>query len=95
MAILRAFRAFDMRIIVREDGDTETDGGDIEIADGVWRTSFTGDFQATPTGYTGTLTGFGGGLPLKQALLALERGARVGQNEMFAPERSNTAARRR
>ena len=58
MAILRAFRAFDMRIIVREDGDTETDGGDIEIADGVWRTSFTGDFQATPTGYTGTLTGF-------------------------------------
>ena len=30
----------------------------IEIADGVWRTTFTGDFQATPTGYTGTLTGF-------------------------------------
>ena len=35
-------------------------------------------------GSNGTLTGFGGGLPLKQALLALERGARDGQSEMFA-----------
>ena len=55
--ICARFARFDMRIIVR-DGDTETDGGEIEIADGVWRTTFTGDFQATPTGYTGTLTGF-------------------------------------
>lgn len=46
-------------------------------------------------GSNGTLTGFGGGLPLKQALLALERGARDGQSEMFAPERSKTATRRR
>jgi Ca2+-binding RTX toxin-like protein len=58
MAILRAFRAFDMRIIVREDGDAEGGDDGIEIADGVWRTTFTGDFQATPAGYTGTLTGF-------------------------------------
>ena len=46
-------------------------------------------------GSNGTLTGFGGGLPLKQALLARLRGARDGQSEMFAPERSRTATRRR
>ena len=45
-------------------------------------------------GSNGTLTGFGGGLPLKQALLALERGARDGQSEMFvarAGERKTAA----
>jgi methylated-DNA-[protein]-cysteine S-methyltransferase len=35
-------------------------------------------------GSNGSLTGFGGGLPLKQALLALERGTRDGQGAMFA-----------
>lgn len=35
-------------------------------------------------GSNGSLTGYGGGLPIKQALLALERGAHDGQREMFA-----------
>src|SRR5688572_25776062 len=54
MATLRAFRACDMRIIIRADEDDD----DIEIPDGNWRTTFTGDFQKTATGYTGDLTGF-------------------------------------
>ena len=35
-------------------------------------------------GSNGSLTGFGGGLPLKQALLALERRTKDGQSMMFA-----------
>ena len=35
-------------------------------------------------GSNGSLTGFGGGIPLKQALLALERRTRDGQSVMFA-----------
>ena len=35
-------------------------------------------------GSNGSLTGFGGGIPLKQALLELERDARDGQRSMFA-----------
>jgi methylated-DNA-[protein]-cysteine S-methyltransferase len=38
-------------------------------------------------GSNGSLTGFGGGLPLKQALLALESGVRDGQRSMFAAGR--------
>jgi len=39
-------------------------------------------------GSNGSLTGYGGGLPIKRALLALERGARDGQSRMFAIERA-------
>lgn len=35
-------------------------------------------------GSNGSLTGYGGGLPIKRALLALERGVRDGQRPMFA-----------
>ena len=57
MATLRAFRAFDMRIIIRDGAVNAGDDG-IDIEDGVWRTTFTGDFASTPAGYTGTLEGF-------------------------------------
>jgi len=57
MATLRAFRACDMRIIIRAEDDPGP-SDDIEIPDGVWRTTFSGDFQKTATGYTGSVTGF-------------------------------------
>jgi hypothetical protein len=57
MATLRAYEAFDIREVIRSGGRLTEADDRIVIRHGDWRTSFTGDFHAVPTGTVGDLLG--------------------------------------
>lgn len=56
MTTIIASRALDMRLVVPEEGRFRASDGRASIADDPWRTVFTGPFQKTDTGFTGTLS---------------------------------------
>ena len=55
MATIQAYRAFDIREVIRPGGSLSLDDDRIVIRHGEWRSSFTGDFHAVPTGVVGDL----------------------------------------
>ena len=57
MARLQAYRAFDIREVIRSGGSLALDDDRIAIRHGDWQTTVTGDFRIVPTGVVGDLSG--------------------------------------
>ena len=57
MATIQAYRAFDIREVIRPGGSPSLMDDRIVIRHGEWRSTFAGDFHAVPTGVVGDLLG--------------------------------------